>query len=47
MWDILGVVGAVAIIGGVFWLAGRLLKDAQTGDRSYSGNDSYGSMDAG
>jgi hypothetical protein len=47
MWDIMGIVAAVVAIGAVFWLAGRLLKSAQAGDRSYSGRDSWGSTDAG
>jgi hypothetical protein len=47
MWDVLGIIGAVVVIGGVFWLVNGLLKNAQDGDRRYNANDSGSNVDVG
>jgi hypothetical protein len=40
LWDILGIVGTLAVVGALGWVLIHVIKQAQAGDRSCSDKDS-------
>jgi hypothetical protein len=47
MWEAIAIVVCFGLVGGLGWLLVYLITDTQSGDRSYSDNDSGSYNDAG